>query len=406
MSQSSIIAAVEVGTSKVVVLVAEIANGRSLNLIGMGQMPSAGMLKGEIVDFKEASNCAHLAMMEAEKNSGAQIQSVYLAHSGSHVQGFFNTGSVTISTPDNRVRPADIERAIADAKGKQLPSTRAYLHHVRNHFQLDGRPLVAVEGEQGHKLEVAYWSIHVSEPKLRNQISIINGFSLPVADVILSSMASGSTVLTDAEKQAGVLVLDIGAGATDWALYQRGAVRKTGVVAVGGDHLTNDLALGLRISRKHAEHLKQGPGISKLLLEKEDHSERVWLVGDQMIGDRHIPKQAIVQILHARMEELFTLVRKQVGELATAEHLPIGIVLTGSGSQMNQCAELAASVFGLPVRMGEISSSIHPDLRSPGFATTLGLMDYALKGSQNVGPAAQNRMRGGLFNRFSRLFGG
>lgn len=405
MSQSSIIAAVEIGTSKVVVLAAEIVNGRSLNLIGVGEAASQGVKKGEIVDLKAASDCVHAALMQAERNAGIQIREVYLAQTGSHAEGFFNTAAVNISASDNRVRLADINRAIAEAKGKQLPADRVYLHHVRNHFELDGEPTANPEGMSGGKLQVGYWSIHVSEQKLRHNVHVINGFGLNVEDVILSSVASGSMVLDEAEKEVGALVLDIGAGTTDWALYQRGVVRKTGVVAIGGDHLTNDLALGLRISVKHAEDLKRKQG--KLLAEKEDRNERVWLVGDQMIGDSPIPLQVIVQILHARMDELFTLVRKQVGELCTLEHLPVGVVLTGNGAKMHQSAELAAQVFGLPVRYGELSEWVHPSLRKAGFATTLGLMYYALKGQEREALAtASQKSKASLLHRFSRLFGG
>lgn len=406
MSQSSIIAAVEIGTSKVVVLAAEIVNGRSLNLIGMGEAATQGVRKGEIVDFKAASNCVHAALMQAERNAGVQIEQVYLAQTGSHAEGFFNTASVNISASDNRVHKADIARAIAEAKGKQLPAERVYLHHVRNHFELDGQPVANPEGLEGSKLQVGYWSVHVNEQKLRNCVHVINGFGLNVEDVILSSVASGSMVLSDMEKQAGALVLDIGAGTTDWALYQRGVVRKTGVIAVGGDHLTNDLSLGLRISVRHAEDLKRKQG--KLLLDKEDRNQRVWLVGDQMIGDHPIQLQTIVQILHARMEELFQLVRKQAGELCTPEHLPVGVVLTGNGSKMTQSAELAAQVFGLPVRYGELSDWVHPNLREAGFATPLGLMYYALKGRQDdsMPPAPAQRAKPTLLHRVSRLFGG
>ena len=230
MASSKIVGAIEIGTSNVTVLVGDIINGRSLNIIGMGQCSSQGVKKGEILDFKAVSNCAHAAIMGAEKSAGTHVETIYLAQSGGHIRGDFNTASVNVSSSDNLVRRSDIDRVSREGKAKELPSDRVYIHHMQSPFMLDGKPIDDPYQQEGQKLEVGYWSVHGDEKKVRDHIHVINGFGLKVEDVIISSIASGIMVADDAEKKAGVLVLDIGCGTTDWVLYRGGSVLRTGVV--------------------------------------------------------------------------------------------------------------------------------------------------------------------------------
>ncbi|MGE9296411.1 MAG: cell division protein FtsA [Puniceicoccales bacterium] len=402
MSQSKIIGAVDIGAASVTVLVGDIVNGRSLNIIGKQDATSSGVKKGEIVDFKAVSNSTHAAIMGAEKSAGAQIESVFLAQTGSHLEGFFNSGAVTVTASDNRVSANDILRATEEAKGKKLPADRIYIHHIRNHFLIDGRPVNEPLGMEGEKLEVGYWSVHGDERKVRDHIHVINGFGLNVQDIILSSIASGTVIATDEEKRAGVMVIDMGAGATDWAIYQNGVVRRTGVLPVGSDHINNDLALGLRVNRKYAEKLKLSFG--KAVLEPDDKHEKVWMVGDQMIGDRRIPKQALIQVIRARVEETFELVKKQAGELCSAKQLPAGVILTGGGAQLEQIEAAAETALGVPVRQGELPSWVHPNLQKPEYTTALGLLHFALNGQSLDDNTSQRRQRG-LLRRVTQLFG-
>ncbi len=403
MSQSKIVAAVEIGTSKTVVLVGEIVNGRSLSVIGMGQSSSSGVKKGEILDFKAASNSTHAAIMGAEKSAGVNIDAVYLAQTGRHLEGFNNKGSVTVSAADGHVSGSDIERAQREGKSKELPQDRVYIHHIKNEVLLDGRKVDEPYHMKGERLDIGYWSIHGDERRVRDHIHVINGFGLPVEDMIVSSIASGSMVVGDEEKKAGALVLDIGCGATDWVLYQDGYIARTGVVAVGGDHLTNDLALGLRVNRRNADKLKLQCG--KAILEKDDLTEKVWMVGDHMIGDRHIPKKAMVQIIEARLDELFRIVKKQIGPRCTAQNLPGGIILTGGTSQIEGICELAAKVFGAEARLGVNPRIVSEDLRGPEFSTVLGLLHYALTGqhAEEFNTGAHER---GILRKVVKLIAG
>lgn len=378
MSQSKIVGAVEIGTSKTVVLVGEIVNGRSLNIVGMGQSSSAGVKKGEILDFRAASNATHAAIMGAEKSAGATIEAIYLAQTGRHIDGFPNNGSVTVSSADGIVSKNDINRATKEGKGKELPPGRVYIHHIKNQVTLDGRAVEEPLRMQGQRLDIGYWSIHGDERRVRDHIHVINGFGLPVEDMIISSIATGSMVTSEEEKKAGALVLDIGCGTTDWVLYQNGFITRSGVVAVGGDHFTNDLALGLRINHRNAEKLKVQCGSA--VMGKDDQAEKVWMVGDQMIGDRHIPKKALIQIISARCEELFTVIRKQLGDYCNVNVLPAGVILTGGASQLDGIVECASKTMGLEARLGQNPQWVMEELRGPEYSTSLGLLHYALTG--------------------------
>jgi len=172
MSQSKIVGAVEIGTSKTVVMVGEIVNGRSLNIIGMGQSSSAGVKKGEILDFRAASNATHAAIMGAEKSAEVQIEAIYLSQTGRHLQGFSNTGSVTVSSADGLVSASDIQRATREGKSKELPAERVYIHHIKNRVQLDGRTIKEPLNMQGQRLDVGYWSIHGDERRVRDHIHV------------------------------------------------------------------------------------------------------------------------------------------------------------------------------------------------------------------------------------------
>lgn len=403
MSRPSIIGAVEIGTSKVAVLVGEVINGRELQIIGLGESTTQGVRKGEITDLRAASDCAHAALLAAEKCAGAQIEGVYLAITGTHVEGFCNSGVVTVEDADNWVRARDLARAGENAKSKALPPGRLYVHHVRSGYVLDGRPVRAPLDMQGARLESHYWHVHGDESRLSRPVHVINGFSLKVEDMVISSIASGIMVTTEEEKEAGVLVVDIGCGTTDYVLYRHGRIVRSGVIAVGGDHFTNDLSLGLRISHKHAESLKLRYG--KAVVDRNDKHDSVMLVGDLMIGDRPIPRAAIYKILHARADELFMILQNKLGSLVSPQNLAGGVILTGGGSRLQDLDTLGESVLGLPVRKGRNPEWVsHEQLREPEFSTVLGLLHYGLSAQRNETQTSTSARPGRWISRVRGIF--
>lgn len=403
ISKSKIIGAIEIGTHKVSVLVGDVAGGRGLSIIGLGASSASGVIKGSIVDFKAASDCTHAAIEAAEKKAGARIDCVYLAQTGAHLDGFYNESAVNVSTADNLVSRADIDTVCKLARAKELPSDRTVVHYLRRPFRLDGQPVPNPELLSGHRLEAGYWVAHGDRNKVGDGIHIVNGYNLKVAEIILSSLASGTMVTTREERQHGALVLDIGRGTTDFVLYRAGCPWMTGVVPVGGDHLTNDLALGLRLTAAQAETMKLRHGSG--LVHARDRAEKVWLNGDLSIGDRHFPRQTVEQITAARVAELFEVVKKKLGAAWVPELCGTGVVVTGGSSKLMSIDEAAAQVFGVPARRGELPLNLADELRDAQFSTVLGLLYYGLNQVHDRTPAAQAPARqSGFMGKLKGMF--
>jgi cell division protein FtsA len=400
ISNSRIIGAVDIGTHKVTVLIGEIAGGRHLNIIGMGQCSSHGVLKGAVVDFKAASDSTHAALEAAERKAGTSIEGIYLAMTGSHLDGFYHEGAVNVNAADNLVRPADIELVNRLAKAKELPENRTVIHYLRRPYRLDGQQVGNPETLCGRKLEAGYWIAHGDTGKVSDSIHIINGFNLKVDEIILASVATGTMVTTPEERQHGALVIDIGRGTTDFVLYRDGCPWVTGVVPVGGDHLTNDLSLGLRLTTAQAEAIKLRHGSA--VVTCRDRSEKVWLNGDFAIGDRQFPRQAIEQITAARFEETLQIVKRKLGVLLEPERLGAGVVLAGGSCKMPGVEDAATAVFGTTARRGENPPSLADELRDTTCSTALGLLYYGVNPS-GPGTAARPPTRT-LRHRLRRIF--
>ncbi len=395
-----IIGAVDVGTSKVTVIIGEYT-GRELAIIGCGECASRGVIKGAVADYKAASECTHAALEQAERDAGESIDFVFLAQTGGHLDGFYNEASVNVKAADNMIEPDDIRTVCDLAKSKELPPGRMVVHHIRRPFRVDGR-LVPTTPEYlvGQRLEVGYWTVHGQEQRLADNIHVIRGFNLEVKELVLSSLASGHMVTSAEERHNGVLALDIGAGTTDYVLYRDGVAHTTGVIPVGGAHLTNDLSIGLRLTENQADKLKLRFGRAELATR--DRAEKVWLDGNFAIGDRQFPRYAIEQITSARIWEIFEVVKKRLGQSFSPETCHAGVVLTGGTAKLAGMAECAAKVFGVPARLGEAPSTVAENLREPGYHTALGLLHYGISGQGDR--LGANRRKAGFFKSVSRLF--
>ena len=399
-NRGRIVGAVEIGTGKIAVLVGEITRGRGLNIIGVGLAPARGVMKGEVVDYKAASEAAHHALEMAEKKAGARIEEVWLAQTGPHLDGFYNEAAVTVKSADNTVTELDISTVCELAKEKELPPGRSRIHAIRRPFRLDGRAVSDPEHLSGQRLEVGYWIVHGHESKVSDNIHVVGGYHLEVRELVLSSLASGSLLTTPEERVHGALVLDIGKGITDYVLYRDGHVLATGTLPVGGEHVTNDLAIGLRVTASQAEMLKLRHGRAAVLTR--DKSEKVWLNGDMSFGDRQVPKSAIETIAAARVNELFEIVQKRLGAKLSAEHCGAGVVLTGGTSRLPGIDEAASRVFGLPARRGEAPGWVKDDLKDPMFSTVLGVFQFGLRTMHEHATPA--RRKPSVFAGLTRLF--
>lgn len=400
MYRSKVIAGIEIGTSKVVVLLGEVVEGRSLNIIGMGQSSSKGVLKGDIIDFHAASDCAHAAILAAEEQAGVKIDGVYLAVSGSDVDGFPSEASVNVTSPDRRASQEDIDQVSGLAKGRDLPEERVVIHHLRRPYRLDSRSVENPLNLEGDRLEASYWTVHGNARKIGDAIHIINGFNLHVDDVILSALAAGSVVASEEEKQSGCLVIDIGRGSTDYAAYQSGRCVVAGSFPLGGDHISNDLSIGLRMRLNQAESLKRRYGSA--IVEHKDKSEKVWLNNDFEIGDRPIRLWSIEKIIELRMTEIFEVISKKVGALGKSDRLPGGVILCGGGANLRNCEQCAEGVFGASARVGDNGTMATGELKESQYSVALGLLKFGLQyQSKMEGP---DRKVPGLFGKLKGLF--
>lgn len=399
-NHSRIIAAVEIGTGKIAVLIGEISRGRSLNIIGVGVAPARGVMKGEVVDYKAACEATHQALEIAEKRAGTRIEEVWLAQSGGHLDGFYNEASVNVKSADNTVTALDIASVCALAKEKELPAGRSRIHEIRRPFRLDGRAVPDPEHLSGRRLEVGYWIVHGPESKVSDNIHVVGGYHLEVRELVLASLASGSLLTTAEERTQGVLVIDIGKGVTDYVLYRDGHVLVTGTLPVAGEHVTNDLSLGLRVTTAQAEMLKlrQARGT----VQTRDKADKVWLNGDASFGDRQFAKVSIETITAARVLELFEVVRRKLGAAFEPEHCGAGVILTGGTSRMPGIEEAASRVFGLPARRGESPGWVKEELKDPMFSTVLGVFQFGLRGAQEH--ALPARRKPGLLGSLTRIF--
>lgn len=402
---SKIIGAVEIGTSKAKALVGEVTENGKLSIVGMASRPNEGMRKGEIVDFRKAADAVHASLEEAEKMSGTTVDSVYLAQTGTHLRGQMLFGSASVSSSENRVSASDLERASKEAKLRQPEEGRSYVHHIRTPMLLDGRPIEDPIGMIGKKVDLGYWSVDGDDQAIRQALHVITNYAgLEVADLILSSIASSTMMAGPDLRRAGVLVIDLGAGVTDLSLYRHGYVAYTGVIPVGGDHLTGDLSMGLRVLEPYAEKLKIEHG--KASPDPSDADEDVWIIGNKTIGDRSIPRKAISDVIHVRVVELFEIISKELGNLLDPAELSGGVLLTGGGSKLPGIEIVAAKVLGLPVRKATFTPGIDSELATPENATVLGLLHYGLEDhGRPPGEKESDEQSPGFFGKLAGMVG-
>jgi len=395
-----VVAALEIGSSRMRALVGEVFPDQSLNIIGRAEVDSVGIAKGRIQNFRQASDRLGELIERAESGAGVTIDSVYLALAGAHLEGASHPAVTRVRDPSNRVSPRDLQRVDREAKSKELAAGRVYIHFIRNSYRLDGRRVEDPVGMTAEEVGVTYWLLHGGEKAVSEHIHLVNSQSLKVADVIVSSVASACMVASAEEKRAGCLTVDIGAGTTDYALYEHGSIVRTGSIPVGGGHLTNDLTVGLRVLPDAAEELKCERGAA--VTEPGDRGETVHLYGDLTIGDKAIDLSSLNRILEVRLEELFELIRDECGESRLREGSS-GVLLTGGTSRLAKVDTLAERVLGIPARVASHPDWVAEELQGPESSTVLGVLHYALEAEADR-QAAQARRRGpGRVGRFSRF---
>jgi len=380
---SQIIVGLEIGTSKVSVAVGEVSENKVVNIIGIGQAKSRGVRKGEIIDVALAEEDVRNAIVEAEQVADVEIRSVFLGVTGSHIRGFNNTGVHPVVSADREISTTDIQDVIKNARAINLPTDHSVVHSIRQHFRVDGQDGVQnPEGMLGAKIEVDVHVVSGRYNRLQNPIRLVSGLHLEVENISSSALASSLAVLGTEQKELGTLVIDLGAGVTEYAVYSAGVIKHTGVLAVGGDHVSNDLAYGLKVPLARAEQLKIDHGSA--LIDPEAGNREIDLSDDSLIPGRQVNLGHMHKIMSMRLRETFELIARDIGQAGLIEYLRAGVVLCGGGARTSHITGLARDVFNLPVAIGRAStvSGIKNALDEPEFATSVGLIKFGVFQSQ------------------------
>ena len=369
----NLIVGLDIGTSKVVAIVAELAPDGRLEVIGMGSHESKGLKKGVVVNIEATVNAIQRALEEAELMADCKIQRVYTGIAGSHIRSFNSTGMVPIR--DREVTPMDVNRVIETARAMPIPTDQQVLHILTQEFIIDGQDGVREPlGMSGVRLEVKVHIVTGAVSAAQNIVKCVRRCGLEVSDLILQPLASSLAVLTEDEKELGVCLVDIGGGTTDVAIFREGAIRHTAVIPIAGDQITNDIAMALRTPTQEAEELKLRHGCS--LRQLADALETIEVPG---VGDRpprELSRQTLAEVIEPRVEELYSLVQKVLRESGYEELLSSGIVLTGGSSVMQGMVELGEEIFHMPVRLGvpRYAGGLSDVIRSPRYSTAVGLL--------------------------------
>ncbi|HEX5464004.1 MAG TPA: cell division protein FtsA [Burkholderiales bacterium] len=369
----NLVVGLDIGTSKIVAIVAEVTDEGGFEIIGMGSHPSRGLKKGVVVNIETTVNAIQRALEEAELMADCKIADVYTGIAGSHIKSFNSQGMVAIK--DKEVSQMDIDRVIETAKAVHIPNDQQILHILNQEFIIDGQEDVREPlGMSGVRLEVKVHIVTGAVSAAQNIIKCVRRCGLEVRDLILQPLASAMAVISEDEKDLGVCLVDIGGGTTDLAVFTHGAIRHTAVIPIAGDQITNDIAMALRTPTKDAEEIKQRFGCA--LSQLADPQEMVEVPGVGERSPRELSRKTLAEVIEPRVEELYALVQSELRRSGYEELLSSGIVLTGGSSLMRGMVELGEEVFHMPVRIGQpnYNGSLADVVRNPRYATCVGLL--------------------------------
>ncbi|MHB8482437.1 MAG: cell division protein FtsA [Nitrospiria bacterium] len=383
MSKSEkIVVGLDIGTTKTCAIVADIVDQHKVNIIGIGTHPSSGIRKGVIVNIESTVESIRKAVEEAELMAGVQINSVYAGIAGSHIKGFNSKGVIAVK--ENEVLQSDIKRVIGAAKAVAIPQDREILHILPKTFTVDDQDGIKDPlGMSGVRLEAEVHIITGAAASSQNIVKSIQRARLEVVDLILQPMASSEAVLFPEERELGVTLVDIGGGTTDIAIFKNGSIWHTAVIPIGGNHLTNDIAVGLRTPLAEAEKIKIKYGYA--LKKPDNREETIEVPGVGGRAPRILSRNFLSEIIESRSVEIFHLISQEIKKNGPNEMSASGVVITGGSALMEGMVEVAERVLDLPVRVGYPIhvGGVADVVRSPMYATGVGLILYAVRTREN-----------------------
>ncbi|QQS16509.1 MAG: cell division protein FtsA [Neisseriales bacterium] len=366
----------DIGTSKVVAVVADVSDHDSLEVVGFGQVPSHGLKRGMVVNIESTVQSIKRAIDDAQRMADCKIHWVFTGIAGGHIRSMNSQGMVAIKARE--VTQQDIDRVIETARAVSIPPDHEVLHIVTQEYSIDGQEGVKEPiGMSGVRLEAKVHIVTGAVSAVQNVTKCVRRCGLEVAELILQPMASAIAVLSDDEKEMGVCLVDMGGGTTDIAVYLGGAIRHTAVIPIAGDQITNDIAVALRTTTKEAEEIKILHGVARAADAEADKVVEIPGVGDRK--PRQMAHIALAEVIEPRVEELFQLVRSELRRAGFENNLVSGVVLTGGAASMPSMAILAEEIFHLPVRIGipKCVGGVSDMVRNPRFSTSIGLLMYS-----------------------------
>jgi cell division protein FtsA len=374
------IVGLDIGTTKVCILVAEIKDEGSIDIIGMGSCDSKGLRKGVITHVDPTVECIKKVVEEAELMAGINIEEAFVGIAGEHIMGSNSRGMISINSKDHVISREDINRVIEAAKTIPIPTDKDILHVLPQEFMVDGQDEIADPmGISGSRLEVNVHVVTCGNTQLQTLLTCVNKAGIEVADTVLEQLASSESVLTPDEKELGVALIDIGGGTTDLAVFEKQSLWHSYIRSIGGDHFTSDIAVGLRTPIPEAEKIKKKYGCAITSLIEEEETIEVAGVGGRK--PRYMPRQVLCEIIQPRAEELFGIMREEIERMGLTRSLNSGIVITGGGSLLEGMVEIAERIFDLPVRVGKPSGvgGLIDVINSPVYSTAVGLIIYGYR---------------------------
>ncbi len=399
----------DVGTTKTCTVICEVKDEGGLEVAGVGSTESKGLRRGVVVHLDGAVSAIKKSVEEAERSAGTDVESVFVGLSGGHIQSFNSQGAVAVMAESREIGKADIRRVLETARAVSLPSDREIVHVLPQEFVVDGQDGIGDPlGLLGTRLEVNCHIVTSSTTAAQNIVTAVNRSGLIVADTILQQLASGESTLSHDDKELGVALIDVGGGTTDLAIYTQGGIRHTSILPLGGDRITNDIAVGLRTSILEAERIKRDHGCALSVLVEEDVAFDVSSAAGRQA--RSIGKRILCEIIQPRMEEILTLVQEDIRQAGYERLLGAGVVVTGGTARLKGVVELAEQIFDLPVRPGSPQGleKMEEALIAPAYSTAVGLVLYGFRAHAHrwIGhPADRNFLAKWASRMFSRRGG-
>lgn len=394
------------GTTKICAVIATPRPGGGLDVVGVGSAPSRGLRRGVVVNIESTVEAIKQGVSDAELQAGVEVATVYAGIAGGHIRGANSRGVVTVSGKEREVATADVERVVDAARAINLPPDREIIHVLPQTFVVDDQDGVREPvGMSGVRLEAEVHIVTGAMTSVQNVIRSVNRAGLEVDDIVLEPLASAEAVLFSDEKELGVVLIDIGGGTTDVALFREGAVWFTASLPLGGDHITNDIAIGLRTPIAEAEELKKRFACASTALVPAEETIDVPSVGGRK--PRQLSRQILSEIVQPRVEEIFTLIAKELAKAGFQDSATAGIVVTGGTSIMEGVVEVAEAVFEQPVRRGvpHDVGGLADVVRSPIYATAVGLALYGAR-RQSAGHVSAANNGGSWLTRTTRRLAG